>query len=212
MKVIYLCFVTLFATPFAFANFYIPNAKLAGETVSVRLAQGSAVVTAVFEYESWQTRDSKVVYFPLFAEEGQNAMSVLARSSLELVIDGKKVGIPTPCEDPRGIKSDPKTANIFWFSANLDDLFNDATEGPVEIHDPFIIRARYVQPLVHGSFFYLPVIAGYAEVLPHRLWKYQMFARSTSRQIKVVSKATDYESLESDIVLYLKDREIIELQ
>jgi hypothetical protein len=176
------------------------------------LSQGEAVVSAVFEYESWQTRDAKVAYFPLFADAGQDSTSVLARSSIVLEINGRKVGIPAPCEDPRGVKGESKNAKIFWFSANLDELFEDTVEGPFEIDGSFILRVRYIQPMIRGSFYYLPVIAGYSEILPKRSWKYQMFARSADRPIKVVSKATEHEQLESDLVLYLNDREIVELK
>jgi hypothetical protein len=208
----HLCFIFVLACVTSTrANFYIPKAKLSGETVYVRLVKDTAAVTAIFEFDEWETRDDKLIYFPMFATGSEDPVKVLARADFELEIGGKKIGIATPCAPPRKFRDIPSGPKILWFAANLDLLIGDTA---VDINQRVIVRASYVQPLIQGVFYYLPVIAGQSDDLDRekRSWRYQMHARSTLRITTVLSKKSDFEQLGDSVVVFLKDGEIVEVR
>jgi hypothetical protein len=210
MKACQLLTIALLFGTSAQANVYVPRAKLAGETVKVRLSGDSAIVTAVFEFEERITRDAKVVYFPIFATDTNDPLQVRARAKFEIEIGGRKTGIAMPCKSPREFGKPPSGVRACWFVANLDDLIDDS-EKPSE--GRIALKATYVQPLLRGTFYYLPVMSGH--VVPggeERSWQYQMHARSPSHLIRVQSKGIDSEEMDDGIVVYLKDGELVELQ
>jgi hypothetical protein len=205
----FLALILLVATS-ARANLYVPKAKLAGETVYVRLTKDDAVVNAAFEFEQWDTIDDKIIYFPIFASETENPIGVLSRAGFELEIAGKKIGIATPSTAPRKFDRPVKGVKVCWFAANLDDLVD---ESNVDIDHRIVIKVRYAQPLIAGVFYYLPIITGSSEPdQEKRSWKYQMHARSAARLIRVHSKDSDSELLGETTVVYLKDGQVVMLQ
>lgn len=206
MKLFHLTFALILFAASARGNLYIPNAKLAGETVHVRLMKNAAVVTAVFEFEEFLTRDAKIVYFPIFSENAHNPVEVLANSEFELAVGDKKQAIATPCPPPEGLGNIPNRPRVFWFSANIDDLTDDT------VIFPLVIKVTYTQPRIQGRFHYLPIIPGAAGESTKRSWNYQMLAYSGSRVTQVTSKPSDYEQLADSVVVYLKDRQPVELQ
>jgi len=189
----------------AMANVYVPNAKLAGESVVVRMAKDEGVVTAVFEFEEWIARDTKWVYFPIFTSDSSDPVKVLARAGLELEIGGKKLEVPLPCEAPERFRKKTGDPQVCWFRANIDDSLG---EEVVEIHSRMTIRVSYSQPLIGDRFYYLPVIIGQNDK-EKRSWRYQMHVRAGPRILKVVSNDTDYEQITEGVVVYLKDGETV---
>jgi hypothetical protein len=187
------------------ANAYVPNAKLAGESVSVRVLKDEARVTAVFEFEDLITRDAKKVYFPIFAADGADPGKILARAGFELEIRGKKLGTAFPCEAPEKFRKKTSDPRVYWFVADIDDLVEAAE---IELHPRMIIRVSYSQPLIDGRFHYLPVIVGQDD-RENRSWRYQMVVRSNLHIMEVVSKGTDYEQIAEGVVVYLKDGETV---
>jgi hypothetical protein len=203
----------------AHGNVYIPKAKLAGETVYVQLTKDSARVTAVFEFEQLQTKDGLIVYFPIFSNAADDPIRVLADSRFELSVGDKTVNFAKPCPAPEWTKDIKTDHRICWFTANIGDLifYQDDKSVVVETNESTVIRFSYTQPLIHGRFYYLPVIPGASvpdwDWNKNRYsWNYQMFARSGLRVTDVSSKGTLYEPLEDSVVVYLKDREIVEIQ
>jgi hypothetical protein len=191
------------------ANLYVPRAKLAGETVRVRLQKDSAEVTAVFEFAEWFTRDAKVLYFPIFSADVVDPIQLLARSGFELEIEGQKIGMAAPCAPPARFKLIPGSPRIYWFSADLEELGEKWNE---EVFPRVVVRVSYSQPMVRGSFYYLPIIVGTSEKEERRAWHYQMQLHAASRVPRVLSKGTDYEQLADTVVVYLKDGEIVEVR
>lgn len=189
----------------AVANVYVPNAKLAGESVLVRVGKEEASVTAVFEFEDWITRDTKWVYFPIFASDSSDPVKVLARARLELEIEGKKLDVALPCEAPERFRKRTSDPRACWFRTKIDDLFGDEV---MEIHPRMTIRVSYTQPLIGGRFHYLPVIVG-DDRKQERSWRFQMFVRADSHVLEVMSKDTDYEKIADGAVVYLKDGETV---
>ncbi len=210
MKACHFLTAVLLIATCAQANVYEPRAKLAGETVNVRILNDSAVVTAIFEFEQWITRDEKVVYFPIFAADIDDPLRVLARAKVELEVGGKKVGTAVPCKAPRVFDKLPGGVRAYWFVANLDDLVADSE---VDYAAQVVMKVTYVQALLHGRFYYLPVITGHESTgLEKRSWQYQMHARSAERMIRIRSEKSDYEQLDDALVVYLRDGEIVELE
>jgi hypothetical protein len=207
MKILAFALIQLSATTLACANVYVPKAKLAGETVYARLSKESASVTAVFEFEEWFTQDAKIVYFPVFATEAVDPITVLSRAEIEFEVGDKKVGVASPCEAPKGLKQALAGAHIYWFSANLNDLVDGAE---LESSGRTIVRFSYSQPLISGRFYYLPIIAGSSDGAAS--WKYQMLVRSESKPVRVTSKGTEFYQLADVVSVYLKDREIVEIR
>jgi hypothetical protein len=192
------------------ANVYVPRAKLTGETVSVRILNGSAAVTAIFEFEYLITRDEKVIYFPIFSTDGDDPIHVLSQANFDLEINGQKFGTATACAAPRAFKKLPPGAKAFWFVVNLEAF---VTIDVLNSGKPVIVRFTYSQPLIHREFFYLPVITGH-DVLDRegRAWRYQMHARCPTKMVRVLSTDTDYEQLDDGITVFLKDGELVELE
>ena len=156
----------------ASANLYVPKAKLAGETVQVLLDATSAEVQAVFEFEDWMTLDDKIIYFPVFGYSESDPAKVLAEAKFELEVAEKKLNVALPCEPPERFKDLSKANHIYWFSVNLDHLFEDEVW-------PFgnspTVKLRYIQPLIDNKFCYLPVIIGkVGNTDTARAWQYQM--------------------------------------
>lgn len=192
------------------ANVFIPRAKLAGETVQVRLSEGTAAVTAIFDFEELWTRDEKVIYFPIFSADSDDPIRVLAETKFELEIDRKNAGVALPCEAPRAFAKAPSGTRVCWFVVNLDKVVTDA-----EFYSdrPLIVKFTYFQPLVHKKFYYLPVITGYDDLgRKKRTWQFQMHARSPNRMVRVLSTGTDYEQLDDGLIVYLKNGELVELE
>jgi len=181
----------------ASGNLYVPKAKLAGETVYVRLAKEAAIVSAVFEFEDWFTRDAKIVYFPIYANETDDPIQVLARAEFALDVGGTKLGVATPCEAPERFKKMPANPRVCWYSVNLDHVIEPET---VDFDGRVAVRLTYTQPLIRGRFYYLPAIIGHGELdQKTRPWRYQMLARSSARVVQVLSKGTDYEQFGDSI-------------
>ena len=194
------------------ANVYIPKAKLAGETVFVHITKEAAVVTAVFEFDDWITLDAKVVYFPIFTNASDDPIQILAHADFALEVDGKKLGVAAPCETPTRFGKLPKNPRISWYAANLDELIDNA-KAEVDFNRRIIVRLSYTQPLIHGRFYYLPVVIGSADPdKEKRSWNYQMLAHSNLKILQVLSKQVDYEQLGNGVVVYLKDTEIVVIQ
>jgi hypothetical protein len=200
----------LLAAPAVWANVYLPNAKLVGETVQVRLLADSAVVTAAFEFDDWITSDAKRLYIPLFAREGDDPIDVLSRARLDLVIRGKEAGLATPCKAPRAVGEHPTGVKVFWFVLNLDEFEKEL----VFLNDaPLVVRVTYHQPLLGGRFYYLPVIPGFeSKEKERRSWSYQLFARCSAHVIRVFSPEPDYERYEDGVVWYLRDGQLVVLE
>lgn len=185
------------------------RATLVGETVSVRLLADRAAVTAVYHFSGSQSTVRKRVYFPLFAAKAADPIAVLSGSSLELQVDDKIVGIAEPCEAPFQFSDMPQDADVYWFVAELEPLIAEA--GVASFGD-FMLRATYVQPLVHGRFYYIPLIRGLEPTRgAARSWNYQMLARAQNR-MPMVSSKSDYEPLEDAVVIYLKNGELVSLE
>jgi hypothetical protein len=192
------------------ANLYTPNAKLAGETVSVRLLADSAIVTAVFQFADWWTKDDKVIYFPIFAADS-DPLRVLAAAKFELQIEGKKIDTAFPCDaPPREFKNLPKNVRVFWYSMKLDESL--VFEDIYSFENPPVIKATYIQPLIAGKFYYLPVITGATQDSEKRAWNYQMHARSAVKMIRVGSLHPDYLVLGDAVTVYLRDGEVVILE
>jgi len=179
---------------------------MAGETVYARVGKQAATVTAAFEFEDWETRDEKFVYFPVFAEEGAEPLHVLAHADIEFEIDGKKGGVPAPCEAPIKSKSALPGIRVFWFAASLDDLVGGEFIGDYR----FIVRLSYSQPLIGGRFYYLPVIVGQSREMTDS-WKYQMIVRSELRPVRLIS-ASESQALLDLVTVHLKDGEIVSIE
>jgi hypothetical protein len=210
MKTILLFIAAFAAAMSAHANFYLPNAKLAGETVHVGLTQELGIVSAVFEFEEWQTREPKLVYFPMFANDDDDPLNVLARSRFELEICGKQKGIATPCVAPKSIKLPQNSPRVFWFVVNIDDLVDYADFDP---NGHLVIKVNYNQPLIRGRLFYLPVIAGWTgRDRNERTGEYQLHAQAGARMPRVMSGDSDCEQLRDGVVVYLRDAEVVVLQ
>jgi hypothetical protein len=207
MRVLRFTLLLCSVTSLARGNFYVPKARLAGESVYVRLSSESGRVTGVFEFEDWITRDKKVVYFPVFGSPASEPFTVLSQAEIEFEVHGKKVGIAMPCETPAGMKQSVAGARIFWFAANLDDSVDIEA---LNSGDRMVVRFSYTQRLIKGRFYYLPIIPGQAVDEPS--WRYQMFVRSESRVVRVTSKDTDSFSLADGVVVHLKDRSILEVR
>jgi hypothetical protein len=170
------------------------RAVLIGETVSVRILADRAAVTAVYQFSAGDSRVRKRVFFPLFAAKGQDPISVLAGSSL----NEKIAGIAEPCEPPVTFSDMPADADVYWFAADLDPL---VAEAEPDGEGPFVLRATFVQPLVHGRFYYIPLIRGLQQVRDlARAWNYQLLARAQSR-MPMVSSKSDYEPLDDAVVV-----------
>ncbi len=210
MKLSLLALVLTLLAPCVRGNVYIPDARLSGETVHVRMGKDSAAITALFAFEHDLTRNDRTFYFPIFSDDNSTSAQVLAIAGLELEVDGKKQSMATPCDTPNGLKGLPSTPRIYWFSANLDDLIEDS--GTEAIDKPITIRVSYSQARIHGSVHYLPIIIGGTGSLAHRSWNYQLHAHSGARVTRVISKGTDYEQIADSVVVYLKDRELVELK
>lgn len=214
MKALLLTLLLLSATTVATANPYVvyaPKARLAGETVYARISKEAASVTAVLEFEEWSTDDSKIVYFPIFAAEASDPITVLSKADLEFEVDGRKVGVAAPCEAPQGLAHAHASCRIYWFSANLDELVDEGES--VEIlnrGNRVVVRFTYSQPLIEGGFYYLPIIPGQSG--ESSSWNYQMFVRSDSKPLRVASKGTEFFVLEDVISVHLRDREIVEIR
>jgi len=210
MKAFLTCVLTFICVVCARANVYIPNAKLAGETVSVRLLGNSAVVTATFQFQDWMTKDQKIIYFPIFASDA-DPLRVLATAKFELEITGKKIGTALPCEPPsRKFQHLPKGIRVFWYGTKFDELVD---EGDMNSSNyPLVVKATYVQPLIAGKFYYLPVITGMTNDAEKRSWNYQMHARSAVKMIRVESSDSDYSVLGDAVTVYLRDGEVVILE
>lgn len=197
-------------TPAADATPAAPKATLVGETVSVHLRKNTAVVTAVYEFRRGESPGGKrLVYFPMFSTEAADPMAVLQRSDLAFEVDGKAAGVAEPCAAPRQIVGLPAGVSVVWFAADLDAL-RDPSESDAESAST-TLRASYVQPLIRGRFYYLPLIAGY-ELLDQgtRAWPYQLHARGATRMPRV-APGLDYEPLGDIVVVYLKDGQFVVL-
>ena len=192
------------------ANVYVPNAKLAGETVSARLSADSAVVTAVFQFDEWLTKDEQVIYFPIFASD-TDPLRVLATAKFELEITGKKIDTALPCEPPpRKFQHLPKGIRVFWYSTKFNELVD--TKDMNSSDYPLVVKATFVQPLIAGKFYYLPVITGKTSDPEKRSWNYQMHARSAVKMIRVGSSQSDYSVLGDAVTVYLRDGEVVILE
>ncbi len=189
---------------------YMCQMQLAGETVYAQITGDQASVTAVFEFDRWWTRDAKIVYFPIFANDFSDPIQVLSQARLEFEVGGKKLGLATPCEAPSRFNKISGGAKVFWFSADLDKLVDDSdinTDGRI------VIRVSYAQSIIRNRFYYLPIIVGPTdEKTPRRMWNYQMIVRSTLRVPRVLSKETDYEQMGDCVIAYLKHGKIVEVQ
>jgi hypothetical protein len=194
----------------ASGNLYVPNAKLAGETVYARLTNESARVTAVFEFEEWMTRDAKILYFPIYANDADTPVQALAHSDFELEVGDRKLGVAEPCEAPERFKNISRSPRIYWYSVNLEHVVDFES---VDFNSRISIKMTYTQPLIHGKFYYLPVIIAHADLNDKsRPWKYQMFARSNMRVVQVLSKGTDFEQFGDAVSVYLRDGDVVEIR
>jgi hypothetical protein len=191
----------------ASANVFVPKAKLAGETVSARLIADAAIVTAVFQFEEWETKDEKIAYFPIFSTE-TDPIRVLAKSRFEFRI-GDKTGTALPCAAPRSAVQLPSGIRLFWYAIHFDDLI-EVTDLNATPH-PLAIRVSYLQPLIGGKFFYLPSIAGFTVEKEQRSWPFQLHVRSAERSLRVVS-ASDYELLGDALTVYLRDGALVVIE
>ena len=209
MKVVAVLVYLAAAVFHAKANLYLPHAKLAGESVHVRLLKETAEVTAVFEFDEWITRDAKVLYFPIFSADAIDPLKLLARTGLTLEIQGRKIGIPAPCAPPDKFKKLSGSPRVCWFAANLEELAEQWNE---EAYARIFVKVIYAQPLIQGSFYYLPVIVGSSDKSESRSWRYQMLVHSETRIARVTSKTTDYEQLADAVVVYLKDGNLVEVR
>lgn len=189
------------------ANIYVPKAKLAGETVSALLIADAAMITAVFQFEDWETKDEKIAYFPIFSTD-TDPVRVLAKSRFEFRI-GDKTGTAVPCKAPRSVVQLPSGVRVFWYAIHFEDLIDDVDLNAT-LH-PLAIRVSYLQPLIGRQFFYLPSIAGFAIYKEQRSWPFQLHVRSAERSLRVVS-TSDYESLGDALTVYLRDGALVVLE
>lgn len=210
MRIFALVFVVLLGGlgPVARANFYVPRARLIGETVHVRLLKDVAEVTAVFEFEGWETSDDKILYLPLFAGPTVSPTRLLGDAGLQLTFNGQNAGQAAPCPAPERLRAAAPGRRVLWFAVHVDDLLPDsAAEVP-----PVVIKASYLQPLIGGHFFYLPVIAGQSKTGDRRAWSYQLHVHSPTHVTQLVSQGVDHEPLSDGLVIYLRDGEVVDVR
>jgi hypothetical protein len=200
----------LFAVASASANPVISKAKavLVGETVHVKMLEDAAIVRGVFEFEDWLPGDGTTVYVPIFAEKASEAAQLLAQTGLELEVDGKRLGPASPCDVPAGVALPANIPRIFWFAADLDILIDDRESIASR---RCVLKVSYSQPLIRGRFYYLPILAGESSEGNKRRWNYQMIIQATTRIPQVLSKHSDFEQLGSNLVIYLRNRSIVEV-
>ncbi|PTX94197.1 hypothetical protein [Opitutus sp. ER46] len=184
-----------------------PRARLAGETVHVRLVGTTAYVQVALQFDAWLTSDPKYAYVCLFSTL-PTAEEALSNAGFELRAGGRVVSTAERCAPPRRVANLPRNARAFWFRVNLDELADETDRAASE--GPFVVKFGYSVSLVDGRFHYVPVIAGFGDA-PGRRWEYQMHARSITRPVKVVSDS-DYEPLGDAVTVYLRDAAIVTLE
>jgi len=210
MKIHQILFGVLLVSASARGNVYWPKAKLAGEIVQVHMLNDVARVTAIFEFEEQVTADAKIIYFPIFALDNDGPVQVLTNAEFELDANDKTQGIATPCPTPERFRKIKFTPRVCWFAADIDEL---TAQPGIHAVERVVIRASYTQPLIHGRFYYLPVIVGAVDHnKDRRQWNYQMYVYSGSRVTQVLSEGTDYEQLGDSVVVFLRDGEIVEIK
>ena len=183
------------------------RATLVGETVSVMLLKGSANVTAIYEFSPGANSRPKQIFFPVFADAPDDPAKVLLRSGLDFEVDGQSLGLAVPCAAPIEVLDLPPNVQIFWFTAEVETLVS-TSDAPGQ----FRLKAHYVQPLINGRFFYIPLISGYDTVHKNdRPWRYQLHAYTSSRMPQVTS-TSDYEPMGNAVTVYLKNGELVQLQ
>jgi len=189
----------------SFANVVIPKAKLAGETVYVRIGQDSASVAAVFKVEPPETADAKVIYFPIFAVGEVDPATVLAQANVDFSINEKPGELVTPCAAPAGLDLKIGRVRTYWFSIAIEDAPDSPpSEGPV------LVRLSYSQPLIKGEFLYLPIIPG--QTKDEAAWSYQMLARADHHIVRVITEKAEYFPLADAVSIHLRDRQILQLR
>ena len=183
--------------------------RLTGETVEAHVLAGVAVVSGVYKFDEWYTRDRKVMYIPIFVGGDETPIVALARAKFEVEVGGEKFDSIAPCEAPAHFDVPKNCPKIEWFVVDIDDQ--------VETLDPAapsgLVRITYEQPLIDGVFYYIPVIVGQRSGSQNeRAWNYQMHASAPSHALRVISEGTDYERLAGGIVVYLQHRGIVALK
>ena len=199
----FVLFVALGAS--AFANDIVPKAKLAGETVYVRIGQDSASVAAVFKFEPGATADARTIYFPIFAVGEVDPAAVLAQANVDFSIDEKPGELVTPCAAPAGLDLKIGRIRACWFSIAIEDA-----PDRVETEHPVLVRLSYTQPLIKGEFLYLPVIPGQSK--DDAAWSYQMLARADHHIVRVITGKAEYFPLADAVSIHLRDRQILQLR
>jgi len=187
----------------------MPKAKLAGESVYVRIGNQAVAVAAALEFEDWATEEEQLVYFPIFAPASADPLQVLDEARLEFDLNGKPGGVATPCAAPMKLTSALPGIRIFWYSASLADMVVGEAEDTGDTR--FIVRLSYTQPLLGRRFYYLPVIMGQVSA-GQEGWKYQMIVRSVAKPVRVISKGTEYRVLLDAVAVRLRDREIVVIE
>src|ERR1035437_1538171 len=166
-------FAAILLMPIAFANVYIPKAKLAGVSVCVWFSKDTASVTAVFEFADTWTKDDKVIFFPIFASKGEAPVDVLAKAKFEITIGDKVFVAATPCEAPRKLAVLPEDVSGCWFKIEVDEQCCELAERD---GSRLPVRLTYSQPLIGNRFYYLPIIPHGDELIESqdRDWRFQL--------------------------------------
>jgi len=187
-----------------------PKSKIVGQSVYVALGKEAATVTVVFEINTWETSDTKIVYFPIFAQDGMDPIKILAQSRFEFEVGEIKNEAAVPCAAPPGMMKTWNGYHIYWFAINIGEVL-EAGELDWLDSDGALVRFTYTQSLLGGRFYYLPLI-------PHeypasdRLWQYHMIVRAAHKPVAVVSKKTDYCRLADVVIVYLRSAVVTEIE